>query len=233
MNTMDSSNAGCNEPADRILARYLGSDLAWPDAVPVPRSRERLRDHYRGCLLWGAVGDALGRAVEGWNPAAIRAEYGSRGLQRYVLWRGWSSGPTGTITDDTQLTMERRPGGRAIRLSERVHELADLLAWEIPEAVFAYTYNGAFALESVPAALYCFLHAPDDPGQVILTAVNAGYDADTVASMAGNLAGAWCGAERLRQDRAEWWSELEYRDELTALADGLADLALANANSDD
>jgi ADP-ribosylglycohydrolase len=56
-----------------------------------------------------------------------------------------------------------------------------------PSAAFEHMYNGAFALESVPAAFYCFLRSADDPERVILTAVNAGYDADTVASMAGNL----------------------------------------------
>lgn len=84
----------------------------------------------------------------------------------------------------------------------------------------------AFALESVPAALYCFLHAPDDPRQAILTAVNAGYDSDTVASMAGNLAAAWCRAARLQQAAPGWRDELEARDELIALADGLVTLAL-------
>ena len=100
-----------------------------------------------------------------------------------------------------------------------------MLSWESPERVFAYTHNGAFALESVPAALYCFLRTPDDPRTVIMTAVRAGRDADTVASMAGNLVGAWVGAERLRTDADSWWSELEYRDELIDLADALVTLA--------
>lgn len=127
---------------------------------------------------------------------------------------------------ETESTVERRPGSRGVWFSERVRELAGLLESRTPEEVFAYTWNGAFALESVPAALYCFLRTPDDPRQVILTAVNAGYDADTVASMAGNIGGAWCGAERLRRGAAEWWDELEYRDEIIDLADGLAALAL-------
>src|SRR5207248_3538010 len=101
-------------------------------------------------------------------------------------------------------TPERRPGGRPIRLGERIRELPKLLRWDDVGKVFAYTYNGAFALESVPAALYCFLRTPDDPREVILTAVNAGYDADTVASMAGNLVGACRGAERLQRHSRDW-----------------------------
>lgn len=56
--------------------------------------------------------------------------------------------------------------------------------------------------------------------------MNAGHDADSVASMVGNLVGARCGAERLRRETPEWWDDLEYRDDLIRLADGLADLAL-------
>lgn len=335
---------------------------------------DELRDRFRGSLLWGAVGDALGRPVETWNVHWVRERYGPEGLQHYEPWAGWKSGPIGTITDDTQLTMEvarsllatggrfdpndfvprliawlpigrgkgrattnavralargvhwsqmrdhedsggnggamraapiglvhafdasperlvddailsarpthahpvgiagavaiaagvawcaahvtepfgnprvfldfvdacldgiepeptleRKPNPRYVRLRERVAELSDLLTWPEPAKVFAYTYNGAFALESVPAALYCFLRAPDDPRQVILTAVNAGRDADSVASMAGNLVGARCGAERLRVECPEWWNELEYRDELIQLADGLLELARQGA----
>jgi len=46
---------------------------------------------------------------------------------------------------------------------------------------------------------------------VILTAVNAGYDADTVAAMAGTLAGAYVGDVRL-PDR--WLDDLEFAEEL-------------------
>lgn len=39
-----------------------------------------------GCLLGGAIGDALGGPVEGWTPEEIRAEYGGN-LDRYVPYR--------------------------------------------------------------------------------------------------------------------------------------------------
>jgi hypothetical protein len=82
-----------------------------------------------------------------------------------------------------------------------------------------------FALESVPAAFYCFLSAHRDPERVILSAVNAGYDADSVASMAGNLVGAWHGAHVLQLAHTAWWEELEVRDELLDLGTRLARLA--------
>ena len=96
-----------------------------------------------------------------------------------------------------------------------------------PQEVFTERiWSGAFALESVPAALYCFLRSPGDPAQVILTAANAGHDTDTIGSMAGNLVGACVGADRLRSEHRNWWDELERRDDLLGLADGLLEIAV-------
>ncbi len=51
--------------------------------------------------------------------------------------------------------------------------MESLLGLPDPREAFQYTWNGAFALESVPAALYCFLRLADDPRQATLTAVGA------------------------------------------------------------
>ena len=60
-----------------------------------------LRDRFRGALIGGAIGDAMGRANEGVRPSEAR----KRQIQDYQPWHGWRSGPKGTITDDTQMTM--------------------------------------------------------------------------------------------------------------------------------
>ena len=129
--------------------------------------------------------------------------------------------------------VELEPGPTPLRsnelesetLRERLLAVEGLLRHP-PEEVFARLWTGAFALESVPAAYYCFLRAPDDPGEVVVTAANAGHDTDTIASMAGNLAGAYLGARLLRDRYPSWWSELEDRDGLMELADGLLALAV-------
>jgi len=61
----------------------------------------RTRGHFRGCLLGGAVGDALGAAIEFKNLREIREEFGPAGLRDF----GVAYGRTGAITDDTQLTL--------------------------------------------------------------------------------------------------------------------------------
>ncbi|MFE7777327.1 ADP-ribosylglycohydrolase family protein [Streptomyces sp. NPDC057445] len=56
----------------------------------------------RGCLLGGAIGDALGNPVEFLSLAAIRRKYGERGVTGLVPD---GEGVVGRITDDTQMTL--------------------------------------------------------------------------------------------------------------------------------
>jgi ADP-ribosylglycohydrolase len=70
-----------------------------------PRSRVVLapRDiaRFRGCLLGGAVGDALGAPVEVFSPEEIREQYGPDGITDMVE----AFGRVGAITDDTQMSL--------------------------------------------------------------------------------------------------------------------------------
>ena len=117
---------------------------------------------------------------------------------------------------------ERRAAGVPTALHDRLGELPALLE-SPPEEALSYLRNGAFVLESVPAAFYCFLRSPDDLEETLLLAANAAYDADTVASMAGTLGGALGGEETLP---TRLLTELEYRDRLSALGDRLHALAV-------
>ena len=56
---------------------------------------------FRGCLLAGAVGDALGAPIEFLSLEEIRARFGPSGVADMVEG-GW---PAGSITDDTQMTL--------------------------------------------------------------------------------------------------------------------------------
>lgn len=65
-----------------------------------------LRDRYRGCLLAGAAGDALGAHVEFMDLPRIIAEFGEPGIRNFVA----TYGRIGAITDDTQMTLYTAEG---------------------------------------------------------------------------------------------------------------------------
>jgi ADP-ribosylglycohydrolase len=78
----------------------------------------------------------------------------------------------------------------------------------------------AFALPSVAWSLYAFLRTPDDYWATVCTAIAVGGDTDTMAAMAGALAGARGGTAALPRtllarltDRGDWGA-----DQLGALA---------------
>ena len=79
-----------------------------------------------------------------------------------------------------------------------------------------------FVLQSLPAALFCFLIHHRDPESAILCAVNAGGDADTIGAMTGALAGTFNGAQAIP---SRWLTELEKKDYLIDLSNMLYDLA--------
>ena len=58
-------------------------------------------DKYRGCLVGGAAGDALGYAVEFWGEEHIFSRYGERGITEYEL----DAKGVAHFSDDTQMTL--------------------------------------------------------------------------------------------------------------------------------
>ncbi len=66
-----------------------------------------LASRVRGCLLAGALGDALGAPIEFMKWPAIRAKWGPRGLTHFAPAYGvvGAVGARGAITDDTQMTL--------------------------------------------------------------------------------------------------------------------------------
>jgi ADP-ribosylglycohydrolase len=80
-------------PKTRSTTRSTGEDAP-------PGARHDLT-HVGGCLLGGAVGDALGAAIEFDNLAKIRRRFGPAGLRDYAP----AYGREGAVTDDTQMTL--------------------------------------------------------------------------------------------------------------------------------
>jgi ADP-ribosyl-[dinitrogen reductase] hydrolase len=77
-------------------------------------------------------------------------------------------------------------------------------------------------VDALEAALWAFA-STDAYETCVLAAANLGDDADTTAAIAGQLAGAYFGAEAIP---ARWRTRLALRERLEALADGLVGLAM-------
>lgn len=66
---------------------------------------------------------------------------------------------------------------------EKMHEISDCIG------------AGLHACEAIPCAFGIFAAAMGDPMTAIIKSVNMGYDTDTIATMAGAIAGAYRGAD--------------------------------------
>jgi ADP-ribosylglycohydrolase len=89
--------------------------------------QQDFRSRVRGCLLGGAIGDALGAGIEFASLPEIREQYGPDGVTDYVP----AYGRRGAITDDTQMTMFTVDG------LIRAHVRRDTGAWHPPTDVHA------------------------------------------------------------------------------------------------
>ncbi|MEU7057728.1 ADP-ribosylglycohydrolase family protein [Streptomyces sp. NPDC046197] len=88
------------------------------------------RARVRGCLLGGAVGDALGYPIEFSSLDRIRATYGPRGVTGLVPD---GEGVVGRVSDDTQMTLFSAEGIRQAHERERLKGIGGgwsrLLRW--------------------------------------------------------------------------------------------------------
>ncbi|CAH1994390.1 unnamed protein product [Acanthoscelides obtectus] len=98
---------------------------------------------------------------------------------------------------------------------------------DLDEEVIFQLGNGISAYESVPTAIHCFLRAQNDIARIetgnqfrrtIQYAISLGGDTDTIASMAGAIAGAYLGEEAVN---SELIRHCEFTQEMTEVADNL------------
>lgn len=83
------------------LVRISGPDAARIAAQLVGTLPRTIQGRFAGCLLGGAVGDALGAPVEFMSRSDIVCTFGPKGITSYAP----AYGGVGTITDDTQMTL--------------------------------------------------------------------------------------------------------------------------------
>lgn len=124
----------------------------------------RLSDRFRGCLVGGAAGDALGYAVEFLTEEQIFRQYGSGGITSYTLRDGLA-----LVSDDTQMTLftaegllNAEKGGEAEAIRRACLAWLKTQQQSFPEA-------GAGGLAALPALYSCRA-----PGMTCLSALQAG-----------------------------------------------------------
>ena len=106
-----------------------------------------------------------------------------------------------------------------LRVATRAQSFADALA-----LLRDYLGCSVAAAESVPAAIGLFVYAGGDPLESVAGGANIGDDTDTIACMAGALAGALSG---FRAIPPELYQALRAANEvdIEQIASGLADIA--------
>lgn len=144
-------------------------------------------ERYQGCLLGGAVGDALGYPVEFLQEEAIWREYGTEGIQTLE-----QAGSPARISDDTQMSLfavnallyaaeQRKPVNECLWLAYRewLGTQGDTSRMDDPQAP--------------KMKLYCEprLHASRAPGITCLSAIRTSANGGTMQQPVNNSKG--CG----------------------------------------
>ncbi|MGQ9571962.1 MAG: ADP-ribosylglycohydrolase family protein [Dehalococcoidia bacterium] len=117
--------------------------------------------------------------------------------------------------------------GTALYL-QKLDRIQALLPVSPREEVIAELGNGIAAYEAVPTAIYAFLRHPGSFPKMVTYAISLGGDTDTIASMAGALAGAHLGEQAIPP---VWREQVEGAARLRELADALLLLATGEASS--
>ncbi len=160
---------------DKVCFAIYGSEngkniTAFRNAFAYSESvtRTNKNDRIRGCLVGGAIGDAIGYAVEFQREPQIFSRYGKKGITEYELDK-----PTGKalISDDTQMTlftatgiMAKSKNGILYDIEQSYFDWLTTQYYSFDEAKMIEIHNSW--LRNVPE-----LHSPRAPGNTCLSAL--------------------------------------------------------------
>ncbi len=131
-----------------------------------------------------------------------------------------------------QTTDQCSPGDQVLETADRVSDLdkdvAAMLRWVTqivhlpPEEALFEIGTSSDAIETVPAAVYCFLKFPHQFTSAVVSAVNGGDATDSIGALTGSFVGALAGCEAIPKHFVQ---EVENSDVLIGVAENLAALA--------
>ncbi|SEQ12945.1 ADP-ribosylglycohydrolase [Streptomyces sp. yr375] len=144
------------------------------------------RARVRGCLLGGALGDALGYAVEFSSLDRIRADHGPRGLTGLVPD---GEGVVGRVSDDTQMTLFTVEGLRTAARRARLKGIGGAETALVRQAYGRWleTQQRPGPAEGVRSGLLAepWLYARRAPGNACLSGLAQEYVPDPWAQLSG------------------------------------------------
>src|SRR5438445_369417 len=107
-------------------------------------TKDGLEQIFRGCLLGGAVGDALGAPVEFLSLAQIRERYGPEGIRDMDE----AYGRIGAITDDTQMTLFTAEGLLRARNREMTKGITGAAVTIVRDSYFRWLHTQGVPLRA-------------------------------------------------------------------------------------
>jgi ADP-ribosylglycohydrolase len=123
------------------------------------------------------------------------------------------------------------PGDQVLETADHIAhmdgDLASVLRWTTqvthlsPEEALFEIGTSSDCIETVPAAVYCFLKYPRNFAGAVLSAVNAGDAADSIAALAGSFVGTLAGADAIDKN---WLREVENSDVLVGVGENFAQM---------
>ncbi|MBQ8149968.1 MAG: TIGR02452 family protein [Clostridia bacterium] len=107
------------------------------------------------------------------------------------------------------------------QMTDLLQDAAELSRSDLPDAMcIARLGEGWVGEEALAIAVFCCLRYQDDFSKAVIAAVNHGGDSDSTGAVAGNLLGAWLGADAIDPC---WLDDLELLDMMEELARDLCD----------
>jgi ADP-ribosylglycohydrolase len=126
-------------------------------------------------------------------------------------------------------------GNQVLETADRVadldKDLAAMLRWVTqivhlpPEEALFEIGTSSDTLETISAAIYCFLKYPRSFSHAVIAAANGGDAADSISALTGCFVGAYSGIEAIPD---HWQQEVEGIEFLRGIAKSLADLACSD-----
>jgi ADP-ribosylglycohydrolase len=210
-----ASNGAAMKIAPAGLVHPADPDAAIADAVTISLVSHGTQTAIAAaCAVAAGVAEAMAEGADVFS--VVRAAlYGAREGERIGRQRARTV-PLPSVARRIELAV-----GLALKAEDAAaagRSLADMIG------------TGLAAYESIPTAIGLFVAAAGDPLESVIGGANVGYDTDTIAAMAGALAGALKGFEAVP---ADLFAQVGQANDLglDAVAQGLAHIARRNRDA--